>query len=275
MASKIYTRTGDKGKTSLIGGTKVPKSHVRIDSYGTVDELNSFIGLLGDQLSIALASHPAPEANAPIGHAVPSVSSSDSNSPTGRSASSVLPSDSSSPTGRSASSISPSGSSSPAGSITLPRDAANAAATPRVAPQSGSSLFGAELVLLRGIQDRLFTIGASLACDPDKEPKLKIPDLKEEDIQRLEKEIDRMSEALPPMDSFLLPGGHLAVSTAHIARCVCRRAERICVDMQENGLFIEPIVIQYLNRLSDYLFMLARYAGHILQVPEIPWRPRV
>src|SRR5579872_2403018 len=155
MALKIYTRTGDKGTTSLIGGTKVPKNHLRIESYGTVDELNSFIGLLNDHLdALPPAQHPG---------AIP----------------------------------------------------------------------------LREIQDRLFTIGASLACDPDKEPKLKIPDLKKEDIQRLEKEIDRMNEILPAMTSFLLPGGHLAVSTAHIARCVCRRAERICVDMQENGLFIE------------------------------------
>ncbi len=155
MASKIYTRTGDKGKTSLIGGTKIPKSHVRIDSYGTVDELNSFIGLLGDQL--ALASAP------------------------------------------------PSDSTSPSGTFTASASAPNSATRP--APHSGSSLFGAELALLREIQDRLFTIGASLACDPDKEPKLKIPDLKEEDIQKLEKEIDRMNETLPPMGSFLLPGG--------------------------------------------------------------------
>jgi len=101
------------------------------------------------------------------------------------------------------------------------------------------------------IQDRLFTIGSSLACDPDKAPQMKIPDLKEEDIRLLEKEIDRMNAALPPMKSFLLPGGNLAVSTAHIARCVCRRAERICVNMQENKLYIEPIVLRYLNRLSD------------------------
>ncbi len=192
MASKIYTRTGDKGTTSLIGGTKIPKSHIRIESYGTNDELNSFIGLLADQLNAT----PAP-------------------------------------------------------------------------------LFAAEIAILREIQDRLFTIGASLACDPEKEPKFKIPDLKKEDIQKLEEEIDRMNEGLPPMRSFVLPGGHLAVSTAHVTRCVCRRTERICVDMQENGLFIEPLVLQYLNRLSDYLFMLARYAGHLLHAPEIPWRPRV
>ena len=186
MALKIYTKTGDKGMTSLIGGTKVPKSHIRIESYGTIDELNSFTGLLNDYLT-------------------------DEHSK----------------------------------------------------------------IVLKEIQDRLFTIGSSLACDPDKESKLKIPDLKNEDIQLLENEIDRMGEGLPPMRSFLLPGGHPAVSTAHIARCVCRRAERVCVAMQEDGLFIEPLVLQYLNRLSDYLFMLARYAGHRLNAPEIPWRPRV
>jgi cob(I)alamin adenosyltransferase len=208
MASKIYTRTGDKGTTSLIGGTKVPKNNIRIDSYGTVDELNSFIGLLSDQLQMASLNPGAP-------------------------------------------------------------DLSN--------PSSGASapLFAAGIATLREIQDRLFTIGASLACDPEKEPKLKIPDLKKEDIQRLEDEIDRMNEVLPPMKNFVLPGGHPAVSTAHIARCVCRRAERICVDMQENDLFIEPLVLQYINRLSDYIFILARYAGHLLGAPEIPWRPRV
>jgi cob(I)alamin adenosyltransferase len=186
MALKIYTKTGDKGKTSLIGGTKVPKSHIRIESYGTVDELNSFIGLLNDLIT-------------------------DNHSK----------------------------------------------------------------IILKEIQDRLFTIGSSLACDPDKEPALKIPDLKEEDVIFLEKEIDKMNEILPPMKSFILPGGNVAVSTAHITRCVCRRAERICVNMKENNLFVEPLVIKYLNRLSDYLFILARFIAHLLNVEEIPWKPRV
>jgi cob(I)alamin adenosyltransferase len=186
MASKIYTKTGDKGSTGLIGGTRVPKSHLRIEAYGTVDELNSFIGLLADHLNAA----------------------------------------------------------------------------------------GCVTPLLNEIQDRLFTIGSSLASDPDKEPRLKIPDLKEEDTRLLEKEIDRMETELPPMKSFILPGGHIAVSTAHITRCVCRRAERACVRLQEEDLFVEPLVLRYLNRLSDYLFVLARYAGHCLFVPETPWRPR-
>jgi cob(I)alamin adenosyltransferase len=215
MAFKIYTRTGDKGKTALIGGTKVPKSNIRIESYGTIDELNSFIGLLNDQLVGTLT---------PDFRTVPPKTGLPSEAP---------------PT------------------------------SPDLSPGTTVSAF------LREIQDRLFTIGASLACDPDKESRLKIPDLKEEDIDGLEKEIDRMNEVLPEMKSFILPGGHVAVSTAHIARCVCRRAERICVHMQEEQLFIEPIVLKYLNRLSDYLFVLARWAGHILNAPEIPWKPRL
>jgi cob(I)alamin adenosyltransferase len=190
---RIYTKTGDKGSTSLIGGTKVPKSHLRIESYGTVDELNSFVGLLGDHLNLA---------------GIPSLSTD-------------------------------------------------------------------VVALLREIQDRLFTIGSSLACDPEKEPKLKIPDLKEEDITVLEAAIDRMDTVLPPMRSFLLPGGHVAVSTAHIARTVCRRAERSCVRLHEEQQYVEPIVIRYLNRLSDYFFQLARYVAHVLNAPEIPWKPRV
>jgi cob(I)alamin adenosyltransferase len=186
MATKIYTKTGDLGKTSLIGGTKVPKSHLRIESYGTIDELNSFIGLTGDQIAPANLK-----------------------------------------------------------------------------------------LILKEIQDRLFTIGSSLACDPDKEPLMKIPDLKEADITFLEKEIDKMNEELPLMKSFILPGGHPAISTAHIARCVCRRAERICVNMQEHELFVEPLVIKYLNRLSDYLFVLSRYIAHLLNVAEISWKPRI
>lgn len=186
MAFKIYTKTGDKGKTSLIGGTKVPKSHLRIDSYGTIDELNSYIGLVSDHLTDA-----------------PSIK------------------------------------------------------------------------ILREIQDRLFTIGSSLACDPEKEPKMKIPDLLEADITLLENEIDRMDALLPEMRSFILPGGHVAVSTTHVARCICRRAERICVNMQEQDMFVDELVIKYLNRLSDYLFVLARYTGQLLDVAEIPWKPRV
>ncbi len=186
MAMKIYTKTGDKGTTSLIGGTKVSKSHLRIEAYGTVDELNSYIGLCND-----------------------------------------------------------------------------------LVPDAGSAS------MLQEIMDRLFTIGSSLACDPEKETKLLIPDLKETDITLLENEIDRMNEELQPMKSFLLPTGHSTISTIHIARCVCRRAERCCVRMEQENMTVEPIVIKYLNRLSDYLFILARFAGNKLNVPEIPWKPRL
>jgi len=104
---------------------------------------------------------------------------------------------------------------------------------------------------------------------------MKIPDLKESDITVLEKEIDKMNDALPPMKFFILPGGHIAVSSTHIARCVCRRAERCCVNMQEHELFVDPLVIKYLNRLSDYLFVLSRFIGQQLGVAEIAWKPRV
>ncbi len=186
MSFKIYTKTGDLGKTSLIGGTKVPKSHTRIESYGTVDELNSFIGLVSDSISDTHTK-----------------------------------------------------------------------------------------IILKEIQDRLFTVGSSLACDPEKETSMKIPDLKESDINVLENEIDKMNEVLPEMKNFILPGGHIAVSTTHIARCVCRRSERICVNMMENEMFVDLLVIKYLNRLSDYLFVLARYIAHLLNVEEIVWKARL
>lgn len=186
MSIRIYTRTGDKGTTSLIGGTKVPKSHLRIEAYGTVDELNSHIGLCRD-------------------------------------------------------------------------------------------LIGDETVRTRllEVQDRLFTIGSSLACDPEKEPRMRLPDLRDEDVRGLEEEIDRMSEQIPPMRSFILPGGDPVVSQLHIARCICRRAERCCVRLELESLEVEGILLKYLNRLSDYLFVLARYMTHLLGREEIPWKPRV
>lgn len=183
---KIYTKTGDKGTTSLIGGTKVSKSHLRIEAYGTVDELNSYIGLCKDIIS-------------------------DKHS----------------------------------------------------------------ITILQEIQDRLFTIGSALACDPEKEPKMKIPDLEETDISLLEKEMDKMSNKIPAMKSFILPGGDPVVSHLHIARCICRRAERCCVRIEAGKKGIEPIIIKYLNRLSDYLFILARYAAYLMNIPEIAWKARI
>ena len=186
MAFKIYTKTGDTGSTSLIGGTKVSKSHLRIESYGTVDELNSHTGLCRDLIQ--------------------------------------------------------------------------------------DEVLRAEL---QEIQDRLFTIGSTLALDPSKDNKMSLPDLHDADITYLENAIDRMTEVLPEMKSFILPGGHPTVSSLHITRCVCRRAERLCVKLttEESGGY--SLVIKYLNRLSDYFFVLARYVAMKLNVAETPWRPRV
>jgi cob(I)alamin adenosyltransferase len=186
MALKIYTKTGDLGNTSLIGGTKVSKASLRIETYGTVDELNSYVGLVSDYCT-------------------------NENSK----------------------------------------------------------------IVLKEIQDRLFTIGSSLACDGDKEPLMKMPDLLESDVVFLEHQIDSMNEVLEPMKFFILPGGHVAISTTHVARCVCRRAERLCVNLQQHDMFIDPLVIKYINRLSDYLFVLARFIGHLLNVPEVKWVPRI
>ena len=181
---KIYTKTGDKGQTSLIGVTRVPKHHLRIESYGTVDELNSYIGLIRDQ----------------------QVSEHQQN-------------------------------------------------------------------LLKEIQDRLFTIGSALASDPEKS-KMKIPDLHQEDIELLEKEIDTMTADLPELRHFILPGGSNAVSFCHLARCVCRRAERICVHLSEDS-FVDEKVMVYLNRLSDYLFVLSRKLCFDNQIEENKWIPRI
>ncbi|MCC9168747.1 cob(I)yrinic acid a,c-diamide adenosyltransferase [Pontibacter harenae] len=182
---KIYTKTGDKGTTALIGGTRVAKSHLRIEAYGTVDELNSYVGLVRDQ-----------EVN---------------------------------------------------------NDRAS---------------------ILKEIQDRLFTIGATLATDPGKDVKMATPDLHEEDVQLLEQEIDIMMAEVPPLRAFVLPGGHQSVSFCHVARCVCRRAERIVIHLQEES-FVEDLVIKYLNRLSDYLFALCRLMTHELRAEEVTWKPRL
>ena len=181
---KIYTKTGDKGQTSLIGGTRVPKYHVRIETYGTVDELNSYIGLVACQ---AIATH--------------------------------------------------------------------------------------YQQVLKEIQDRLFTIGSSLAADPDRS-KMKIPDLLESDITLLENEIDKMNEVLPVLKHFILPGGNTVVSYCHLARCVCRRAERLTVLLATES-FVDSNITIYLNRLSDYLFVLARKLNVDAKTTENIWIPRI
>ena len=181
---KIYTKTGDDGTTSLFGGLRLPKAHLRIDAYGTVDELNSYLGLLRDQ---------------PV----------------------------------------------------------NA---------------GRKEILIE-IQDRLFTIGSILATEPGN-TKVKVPHLNKTDITFLEKEIDTMDGQLPPMKFFVLPGGHESVSIGHVVRTVCRRAERLVTALHEQSP-VDALVIPYLNRLSDYLFVLSRQMAQELKIEETPWRPRM
>ncbi len=181
---KIYTKTGDDGTTALFGGQRLPKSDLRIETYGTVDELNSFVGVLRDQ---------------PVNQSIQST--------------------------------------------------------------------------LVEIQDRLFTMGSMLATEPGN-TKVKIPVLAESDITFLEKEIDRMDALLPPMKFFVLPGGHVSVSFGHVARTVCRRAERLAIALNQHSP-VDALVLKYLNRLSDYLFMLCRWMAYELKIEETPWRPRM
>ena len=184
MAFKIYTKTGDKGETSLIGGVRVPKHHLRIESYGTIDELNSYIGLIIDSMQTK-----------------------------------------------------------------------------------------EDTKILFEIQDRLFTVGSVLASDPEKS-KMKIPDLHIADVELLETEMDKMDLILPELKNFILPGGNLSASYCHVARCVCRRAERLVVHLSTETE-VPEIVIRYLNRLSDFLFMFSRKLVHDSGSNEIAWRPRM
>ncbi len=187
---KIYTKTGDKGTTALFGGTRVAKHNIRIDAYGTVDELNSWLGLIRDQ---KMDQHTKQ--------------------------------------------------------------------------------------ILITIQDKLFTMGSELATDPKKavlksgKERLRINKLNEDDIELLEKEIDRMNEELPPITHFVLPGGHTMVSYCHIARTVCRRAERLVSNLYEKEPF-DPSILSYINRLSDYLFVLARKLSKDVKAEEIAWIPK-
>lgn len=180
---KIYTKKGDSGTTSLLGGSRVPKHHLKIEAYGTVDELNSHIGMIRDL-----------NENASV-----------------------------------------------------------------------------HQVLLQ-IQDRLFTLGSKLAVE-EGNTKVKIPLLEEGDVSMLESEIDKMDSELPEMRAFVLPGGAPLISATHIARCVCRRAERICVHLSELEK-VDELTIIYLNRLSDYLFVLSRKFTQDLKAEEIAWRPK-
>ena len=181
---KVYTKKGDKGTTQLIGGTRIPKNSLRIEAYGTIDELNSYIGLIRDQ-----------------------------------------------------------------------------------------EINKKHKIQLIEIQDRLFTIGSLLATDPSKN-KMKLPELEESDITNLENWIDQMDEVLEPMKSFVLPGGHTTVSFTQITRCVCRRGERIVTELSIVDE-VNPAVLAYINRLSDYLFVLGRKFTKDLNAEEQPWKPRM
>jgi cob(I)alamin adenosyltransferase len=188
-STKVYTRTGDQGKTSLIGGTRVSKAHLRLETYGTIDELNSVIGLV-------IATMTAPE--------------------------------------------------------------------PRYSLQG----------FLQRVQSDLFDIGSHLACE-DESLRAKLPMIHEDHIGELEAKMDEFSESLPALKNFVLPGGSVAASHAHVARTVCRRAERLCVALSETPEgHVEPLVIRYLNRLSDFLFVLARTLNWDSKTDEILWAPR-
>ncbi len=178
---KIYTKGGDKGSTSLLGGTRVSKAHVRIHAYGTVDELNAHLGMLGDFNT-----------------------------------------------------------------------------------NSNRQKF------IREIQALLFTIGSNLAADPDKNT-MSLPQITAPHIEQLEQAMDQMDSELPELKSFVLPGGHPQLSHCHIARCVCRRAERMVIELDQLSP-VDPLIIKFLNRLSDYLFVLSRKMALELGVEEIPWK---
>jgi cob(I)alamin adenosyltransferase len=181
---KIYTRTGDKGETGLLGGSRVPKDHIRLEAYGTVDELNSHVGML--------------------------------------------------------------------------RDLAG----------------GHQAILLAGIQSTLFSLGSRLASTDEAEAdRFQVPGIGQAEVDALEQAMDAMDAELPPLRNFLLPGGHPAVSQAHICRTVCRRAERQAVALAGTAE-VPDAIIRYLNRLSDLFFVLARWLSLRLGVPEVPWTPR-
>lgn len=178
---KIYTKKGDKGETSLIGGVRVKKSNNRIHAYGTIDELNSVVGIVRDSLK--------------------------------------------------------------------------------------DSTIRKQLL---GIQNHLFVIGSHLASAPNS--KMQIPDISHSDITQLEEYMDEMNLSLPELTSFILPGGNISSSYCHLARTVCRRAERWVIEVSEKEE-VDPLIIAYLNRLSDYFFILSRRISSINDAKEIQWNP--
>ena len=180
---KVYTKKGDAGETALLGGRRLSKSHMRIEAYGTLDELNAFVGLLRDHVSLENT-----------------------------------------------------------------------------------------IEQLLEIQDRIFTIGSHMAMDKE-DSKMKLPDIRKTDITDLEQWIDEMEAELEPMRSFVLPGGHVTLSYCHVARTVCRRVERATVSLAHEE-HINPDILSYINRLSDYFFMLGRFLAKSLEIKESPWQPK-
>lgn len=178
---KLYTKTGDKGTTALIGGKRVDKDNSRIEAYGTVDELNAFIGLVRDGI------------------------------------------------------------------------------TPNDEQQK----------VLYHIQNTLFVLGSKLASIPS--AKMELPDLNEKEIGQLEENIDLMEKDLAPLKNFILPGGHTSVSYCHVARCICRKVERLCVTLSKE-ITLDESIIPYINRLSDYLFVLGRYVAKLNNAEEVIWK---
>lgn len=183
MSTRLYTKTGDKGQTSLLGGMKVPKSHIRIDAYGTVDELNAFLGLLKDQ--------------------------------------------------------------------------------PEVEARIGSQFYW--------IQEKLFDLGSLLASAPGFTG-FALPQITATEVKQIEVWIDKYSAELPELKTFILPGGHQVVSLCHVCRTVCRRAERTVIALQQEES-VDAFILQFLNRLSDYFFIMARKMAQLLNAPETPWYP--
>jgi len=182
--TRIYTGKGDDGTTALVGGQRVPKDSVRVAAYGSVDELNSHIGLA---LSVGLRTELAPD--------------------------------------------------------------------------------------LKTIQNHLFHLGADLATREEDRQRLKIPQIEQRHVDALEQLIDRLTEELGPLENFILPGGSRGAAALHVARAVCRRAERDAIALNHVER-IGPCVVKYLNRLSDVLFVMARYENHISGVGEVYWDSR-
>ncbi len=185
--SKVYTRTGDQGETSLIGGERVSKSHLRLEAAGAIDELNSCVGWLVSEIM-----------------------------------------------------------------------------------RSSLALQTTDILKeLEKIQISLFDLGSHVACS-DVEILKQLPQIKNEEVTALEESMDRMSLGLSPLKNFILPGGHVTASCAHMARTIARRAERSCIRVGD----LEPLLIRYMNRSSDYFFVLARHLNSLAQQPEVVWKPR-